>query len=207
MVVDIIIIVILLIFVATGVKRGLIRQLLDILGIVLAFLGAFYLAHSVADYFEDSIELHYSITLILAAIAIFIIILLFFKVLGVLLKKSAEFTKLGMLDKIGGGLFGLIKGVLLVSLLLIITFNIPLPESYKREIRHRPLAIGIYPILPSLFDLVFSHSPSDLNFDKVIRSGEYRRSIDELKEKAEEGEKGIKSRKESLEKALKDLDE
>ena len=207
MIIDIIILIILVVFFITGAKRGLIRQALDILGIILAFLGAFYLAHYVAGYLEDSIALQYTISLILSAVAIFIAIMIFFKVTGAFLKKVAEIALLGPLDRVGGGLFGLFKGVLLVSLLLIIALNIPLPDQYKQQIRDRPLAIGIYPVLPSVFDFVFSHSPSDLNFDKVIRTDEYRRSLDAIKKKAEEGEKGMKSRKESLDKALKELDE
>ncbi len=207
MIIDIIILIVLAVFFITGVKRGLIKQALDILGIILAFLGAFYLAHYVAEYLEESIDLQYNISLILSAVAIFIAILLFFRVMGVCLKKLAEIALLGSLDRVGGGLFGLFKGVLLVSLLLIIALNIPLPDQYKKEIRDRPLAIGIYPVLPSVFDFIFTHSPSDLYFDKVIRSDEYRRSLDAVKKKAEEGEKGMKSRKESLDKALKELDE
>ncbi len=207
MIIDIIILIILVIFFITGAKRGLIRQALDILGIILAFLGAFYLAHYVAGYLEDSIALQYTISLILSAVVIFIAIMIFFKIMGAFFKKVAETALLGPLDRVGGGLFGLFKGVLLVSLLLIIALNIPLPDQYKQQIRDRPLAIGIYPVLPSVFDFVFSHSPSDLYFDKVIRTDEYRRSLDAIKKKAEEGEKGMKSRKESLDKALKELDE
>jgi membrane protein required for colicin V production len=207
MVIDAIILIILIVFFISGMKRGLIKQVLDILGLLFAFLGAFYLAHFVAVYLEESISLQDNISLVLSAVVIFICILFFFKAIGVLFKKLAEVTLLGSLDRIGGGLLGLFKGVLLISLLLIIAFNIPIPESYKVQIRKRPLAIGIYPVLPSLFDTVFSHSPADLDFDKVIRSDEYRRSVDALKKEAEESEKGMKSRKESLEKALKDLDE
>jgi membrane protein required for colicin V production len=207
MIIDIIILIIMAVFFIMGVKRGLIQQALDILGIILAFLGAFYLAHYVAYYLEDSIELQYNISLVLSAVAIFIAILVFFKIMGIFLKKLADIALLGSLDRIGGGLFGLFKGVLLISLLLIIAFNIPLPDQYKKQIRERPLAIGIYPVLPSLFDLIFSHSPSDLNFDKVIRTDEYRRSLDAVREKADEKEKGMKSRKESLDKALKELDD
>jgi uncharacterized membrane protein required for colicin V production len=207
MVIDIIILIVLIAFFITGARRGLIRQAMDIVGIILAFLGAFFLAHYVAGYLEDAIHLQYKISLVLSAVTVFIVIIVFFKSLGVFYKKLAEKALLGSLDRIGGGLFGIFKGVLLVSLLLIIAFNIPIPDRYKMQIRDRPLAIGIYPILPSLFDFAFSHSPGGLDFDKVIRSDEYRRSLDAMQKKKEETEKGIKSRKESLDKALQELDE
>ena len=207
MVIDIIIIIILVLFFISGARRGLIRQLLDIVGIVVAFIGAFYLAHFVAAFLAESIELTYSVSLVIAAVAVFIGILLLFHALGLVFKKIAEITLFGTVDKVGGGLFGALKGLLLVSLLLVIAFNIPLPEKAHKEMRDRPLVMGIYPVLPNLFDLAFSLTPSDLDFDSIMdaRRGEELR--DAAKEKAEEGEKSMKTRKEQMEKALEELDD
>jgi membrane protein required for colicin V production len=207
MVVDIIILIILVFFFISGMKRGLIRQVLDIVGIILAFIGAFYLAHYLAGYFEQSIELPYNISLVVAAVVIFIGILLLFHALGLIFQKIAEITLFGSVDRVGGGLFGAFKGVLLVSLLLVIALNIPLPEKAHRELRTRPLSSGIYPVLPSLFDFVFSHSPSELDFDSVLRSRGRTDVRNALEEKKKEGEKSVKTRKEQLEKALEDLDD
>lgn len=207
MVIDIVIILILLFFFISGMKRGLIRQVLDIVGIIIAFVGAFYLAHFVAGYLAQSIELTYNISLVIAAVAVFIGILLIFHALGLIFKKVAEITLFGSVDRVGGGLFGLFKGVLLVSLLLVIAFNIPLPEKAHREMRDRALVTGIHPVLPSLFDLALSLSPSDLDFDKILDAGRKKDLRDAAKDKAEEGEKSMKTRKEQMEKALEDLDD
>lgn len=207
MVIDIIIILILVFFFISGMKRGLIRQVLDIVGIIIAFIGAFYLAHFVAGYLAESIELTYNVSLVIAAVAVFIGILLIFHALGLIFKKVAEITLLGSMDRVGGGLFGAFKGVLLVSLLLVIAFNIPLPRDVHREMRGRPLVTGIHPVLPSLFDLVLSLSPSDLDFDSMLNAGRRKDLRDAAKEKTEEGEKSMKTRKEQMEKALEDLED
>lgn len=207
MVVDIVILLILVFFFISGARRGLIRQVLDIVGIILAFISAFYLARYFAEYLERSIELTYNISLVVAAIVIFIGILVLFHALGLLLKKVAEITLFGSVDRVGGGLLGAFKGVLLVSLLLVIAFNIPLPQKVHKELGTRPLASGIYPVLPSLFDFAFSHFPSELDFDSILRSRRGTDVLDTLEEKAKEGEKGMKTRNEKLEKALEDLDD
>lgn len=207
MVIDIIIILILVFFFISGMKRGLIRQVLDILGIILAFIGAFYLAHFVAGYLAESIELTYNVSLVIAAVAVFIGILLLFHALGLVFKKIAEITLFGSVDRVGGGLFGAFKGVLLVSLILVIAFNIPLPEKVHREMRDRPLVIGIYPFLPSLFDLALSLSPSELDFDSILDSRRGKELRDAAEDKAEEGEASIRSRKKQMEKALEDLED
>jgi len=207
MVIDIVILVILVFFFVSGMKRGLIRQVLDILGIIIAFIGAFYLARYLAAYFQQSIELNYSVSLVIAAVVIFIGILLLFHALGLLFQKVAEITIFGSVDRVGGGLFGAFKGVLLVSLLLVVALNIPLPEKTHRELRTRPLSSMIYPVLPSLFDLVFSHSPSRIDFDSIMSPRRGKEALDALDEKKKEGEKSVKTRKEQLEKALEDLDD
>jgi len=207
MVIDIVILLILIFFFISGARRGLIRQVIDIVGIILAFIGAFYLAHYLAEYLERSIELTYNISLVVAAIVIFIGILIIFHALGLLFKKLAEITLFDSVDRVGGGLFGAFKGVLLISLLLVIALNIPLPEKAKKELRARPLASGIYPVLPSLFDFAFSHSPSELDFDSILRPRRRTDVLDALEDKAKEGEKGMKTRKKQLEKALEDLDD
>jgi membrane protein required for colicin V production len=204
LVIDIIIIVILIFFFISGARRGLIRQVLDILGIMFAFIGAFYLAHYLASYLEESVDIRYDISLVVSAIAIFIAILVFFHVLGILFKKTAEITLLGPVDRIGGGLFGALKGVLLISLLLVIAFNIPLPEKFKKELGDRPIAVAIHPILPSLFDFVLSRAYSPLDFDKVVRTG---RAAGDVDEQIEEGRKSMQKRKKDIEKALEDLDD
>ena len=207
MVIDIIIILILVVFFISGMKRGLIRQVLDIVGIIVAFIGAFFLAHYVAEYLEYSIELTYNISLVVAAVAVFIGILLLFHALGLIFKKVAEITLFGSADRVGGGLFGAFKGVLLISLLLVIALNIPLPDKVHRELRTRPLTAGIYPVLPSLFDFAFSLSPSELDFDSIMKPDRRNDLRDSLRDKAKEDEKGIKSRNEQMEKALEDLDD
>jgi membrane protein required for colicin V production len=205
-VIDIIILVILLFFMFSGIRSGFIRQILGIVGIIAAFVGAFYMAHHMSAFFEDTLELSYSLALVVSAIILFVGILIAFYFIGVVLQKLVKIASLGSFDRLGGGLFGVLKGTLLVSLLLVLTLNLPFPSNFKKELRKDPLVAAIHPVLPGLFDLFFSHSPSRLSFDKVLRTDEVK-ALGEARDKAKEAEKGIKKTKEKLKKAAQELDD
>ena len=192
--------IILLVFFIIGLKRGLIRQVLEVLGLIAAFIGSFYLAHYLAVYIDSKIVLSYRIALIIAAVVIFIGIIILFYFLGLSLQKFFKMTILGAFDRIMGGIFGAVKGVLLISLVLVIILSIPLDWDFKDQIRDDAVTGAIYPVLPVLFDLVVSRSGLDFNrvsqidkfdgIEKVIRNAEkYKDVIEketkELKKKAE----------------------
>ena len=205
-IVDIVIAVILLFFFFNGMKRGLIRQVFEIVGIVAAFIGAFYLAHHVGAHFERSLDIPYRLALVAAAVALFIGILVLFRFLGLVIKKVAEIALLGRLDKFGGGLLGAVKGVLLVSLLLVVILNLPFPSDFREELREDPLVGVMYPVLPVMFDLAFSRSPAHLSFDKVTRSDDWK-ALEEIKESVEEAEEGLRKTKKKIEEKVKGKDD
>ena len=188
-VVEVIIAAILVFFLIAGIRRGLIRQILEIAGIIAAFVTAFYAAHHLAAYLERKIDITYNLALIISAMAIFIGILVSFHLAGIIFQKMVNITPLGHFDRLGGGLFGLLKGTLLVSLLLVIVLNLPFPSQFREDLEKDPVVRVIYPVMPMLFDFVLSRTPEHLSFDKGVRSADY--SLEDAKEKASEVEKKI----------------
>lgn len=193
-IVDIVIMVILVFFLIAGIKRGLIRQVLQVVGIIAAFIGAFFLAHHLATYLQGRFALGYQISLVVSAVALFVGIIILFHILGLALQKAARITLLGPLDRIGGAVFGLVKGALLVSLLLVIVLSIPLPTSVKDELVSDPLVAVMYPVLPVLFNLTVAHSPAGPYFEQNIhRIGsnetviKAKRTIESMKTKVDQG--------------------
>jgi uncharacterized membrane protein required for colicin V production len=198
--IDVIIAAVILVFFFVGMKKGLIRQALDIIGIIAAFIGAFYLAHHLAAFIEGRFDLPYQAALVVSGIALFVGIIVLFRFLGALLQKFAQLTLLGSLDRIGGAVFGAVKGVLLVSLLLVIILNLPFPDTVKKPIESDPLAAAVYPALPVLFDLVLSRSPAHLDFRKVLRDGDDK-ALQKVKEKVDDAGEELEKQKKKVEKA------
>jgi membrane protein required for colicin V production len=164
LVVDVIIAIIIVFYFISGLKRGLIRQVFDIVGIVAAFIGAFFFAGHLAVYVDKTFNLPYQASLLIAAVVIFVGILLLFNLLGISFQKVAQVSLLKPLDRLGGGIFGAFKGILLVSLLLVIFLNIPIPKEYKTELMADPIVSSIYPVLPRVFDLILSRAPIYLEY-------------------------------------------
>ncbi len=189
-------------FFISGLRRGLIRQVLEVLGIIAAFICAFYLAHRLAAYVEGKIDLSYQLAMIFSAMAIFIIVLLVFHLAGIGLQKFFKMTLLGPFDRIMGGIFGALKGIILISLILVIVMSLPFPGKYHEEILEDGMTAAIYPVLPVLFDLVISHLPGGFDFSEVSRAGD---SLGKAGKAGGKIKEKIEKEKEKIEDAVKEI--
>lgn len=184
----IVILAVLVWFFIIGVKRGLIRQVLEVVGIIVAFLTAFYFAHALAEWIEVKTAADYRLSLAMAALAIFIGIIIGVHFVGVGLKKLFGLTIMGVFDRVAGGLFGVLKGVLIISLVLSVMMILPVPDDVKDELREDPVTGAIYPVLPVMFDAVVSNIPGGAKFEQIARIKDSdavkdaKRKIDNIKE-------------------------
>ncbi len=124
---DIVIIIIFGFCMIRGFFRGLIKELSSIIGV----LGGFYAAYTY--YMQVAIPLsgwiqNDSYRNILSFLIIFCAVFLIISILGVIIKYILNIAFLGWADRICGTGFGLIKGVLIVSVLLI-AFTTFLPKG------------------------------------------------------------------------------
>ncbi len=116
---DFIVLVIVLVSTGYGIWRGLIRQIAFIVALVTGFVAA-GLYHG-AIYgtvlsFIDNTQIAFLLTYFILFVVIYLAVIL----LGVFLKKVMEITMLDWFDHTMGGLFGLLKGLLLAVLLFMV---------------------------------------------------------------------------------------
>jgi len=116
---DVFIIIIISYSIIRGLFRGLVKEVSSIIGV----LGGFYAAYSyypmVAKLLSGVIK-EQSYLSILSFLIIFCGILIVISILGVVIKYLLNVAFLGWIDRICGVGFGLIKGVLIVTVLFII---------------------------------------------------------------------------------------
>ncbi len=116
---DVFIIIIISYSIIRGLFRGLVKEVSSIIGV----LGGFYAAYSyypmVAKLLSGVIK-EQSYLSILSFLIIFCGILIVISILGVVIKYLLNVAFLGWIDRICGVGFGLIKGVLIVTVIFII---------------------------------------------------------------------------------------
>jgi len=105
------VIAILLISLLFGLWRGLLYEVLSILGWPIAFV--------VSNVFADSLALHIPIKhemvrLIGAYALVFVAVMIVWSILVLVLAKLTRMIGLGQVDRVLGGMFGLLRGLLLV---------------------------------------------------------------------------------------------
>ena len=162
-IIDIIILVPVVIGAIAGFRKGFIMEVVSLLALILAVIGAFHFLHWGISILTENFQLSGKFLPFLAFILIFIGIVLIVNALGKILKKIIQMVLLGGLDKVAGGLIGALKFVFLFSILIWIfqVFGIALPQHLQDGSYLYPYVVGIAPATVDLFGLVIP-ATSDL---------------------------------------------
>ncbi len=169
-VITIVIGLVVLFFFIDGIRRGLVRQLLEIVGLIAAFIGAYYLGHAFAHRFEGSTRISYPIVRFFFSAVVFIAVALVFHLIGLFLQKIVSVTVLGPVDRIGGAVLGAAKGVLFVSLVCVLLFSIPAPSGLTERIRENRVAAEMHPILPRVYNFFMKRSSLPMETSDFVRA-------------------------------------
>lgn len=116
--VDAIIILTLGLFTYLGLKRGFIKSVVPLLGIMLAVYLAGILYDPLADNFDFIKSPNWAATV--AFIVIFVGVLLVVYVLAIVLSRFVKLTFLEVIDRWGGGVFGFFVGWLICSVMVVL---------------------------------------------------------------------------------------
>ena len=132
-IVDIAVLAIIGISIALGVLRGLVREVLALVAWVAAFVLSNFLAPEAARLLPQGMGSE-EVRLLVSYVVVFIIVLVALSVLAVLASKIVKVVGLGVSDRAVGGVFGLVRGVLVVMILVLLAGLTSLPrQSAWRE--------------------------------------------------------------------------
>ena len=124
---DIFIVIVLCFCLIRGVFRGLIKELSSTIGVLAGFYGAYTyyagLAHLLARWVSNAGYLN-----ILSFMLIFCVVFLLVSAAGVIIKYFLNIAFLGWVDRICGAGFGLIKAILIISVVML-TLTAFLPKG------------------------------------------------------------------------------
>lgn len=125
---DFVLLAILAISVILGLLRGLLKEVLSLVAYASAFLAAIWWGPVVSDWFMQWITQPF-VSMALAYLSVFIAVLLSIGFINMTLAALLSKTGLTPADHGLGGMFGLVRGVLFVLVLVTIAGYTPLPEE------------------------------------------------------------------------------
>lgn len=156
-VIDIIIVIILGLGTYEGYRKGFLLGVLGLFGFVLAVLLGLYFMAPMNDWLANNVTEFNLGFPILGFVVVFILTLLFIKVVGWILKQVMNMVLLGPLDAIVGALFGAVKAAFFISLFFwqADLFKLEMPKKWTKDSEMlcflEPIAPGIVAVVEPFF--------------------------------------------------------
>ena len=168
-VIDIVLGSLLLIGTVRGLMKGLFVEVASLLALVLGIFGAIHFSHYASGFLDSYVSWNEQTLQIVSFAVTFVIIVMAIGLAGKALTKLADFAALGLLNKLLGAIFGLVKIGLILSivLLLIDKIDAKLPFLTPKELKKSTLYVPVKALAPSIFP---SFKEVDIDFNSAKKA-------------------------------------
>lgn len=128
-----------------GLKNGFFVEIASLVALIAGLFGAIHFSYITGEYLSQYLDWEEQYIALTSFIATFVIIVILIHFIGRFLSKVTDFTLLGILNKIAGGVFGALKTAVIVGALLIYfdkmnsSANIVKPETIGSSVLYTPL--------------------------------------------------------------------
>ncbi|MFT5761056.1 MAG: membrane protein required for colicin V production [Polaribacter sp.] len=158
-----------------GIMKGLFIEVASLVALIGGVWGSIHFSYFIGDFLKESVSWSEK-QISLAAFAItFILIIVVVSLLGKFLTKLADLAALGIVNKILGGVFGLIKIGLVLSIVFIFfdrmnsTISFIEKETMEESILYKP----VKNIAPTIFPSIIKEDGVDEDLiDDIIKKVE-----------------------------------
>ena len=149
---DIIIAIILLLFGVKGFRKGLIIEVVTLLAFAVGIYGAMHFSDFTAEHLKEFMEINPKYLNTTAFVLTFILLVILVNIIGRMVTKLIQAMNLGFFNILGGALFGMAKGVLLCSIMVMVLNNFQLIGIVKPEVREQS---KLYPYIEETVPYVY----------------------------------------------------
>ena len=155
--VDIVLIIILMIGAVAGYKKGFLSELFTLLGIFLGVLAGFKLMGAAMLMLDERYDINENVLPYTAFGVVFLVVVIGVTLLGKFFKASLEKTLLGSVDRLAGGLLGILKTVFMLSVLIWITssLNVFAPKRFTEDAWLYPTVARFAPTVTAWIGEIF----------------------------------------------------
>ena len=166
--IDIIILILLVLSAIGGYKNGLITEVASLAALILGIWGAIQSSYITTDLLIRYFDLQSKYLNIISFGVTFIVIVILVHVVAGVINNMVNAAMLGVLNKLGGMIFGVLRSILFISIILLILDKIDrdiqiIPEDTKSGSRmYEP----IKNIAPSIFPFIDIWNDKEQPFKK-----------------------------------------
>lgn len=132
-IIDAIIAISLIIFALSGCKKGLVIEAFNLASFIVGIYFALHFSDMASVTLSKIFECKPEYMALIAFLLLFILVTVLIRYIGHLIKDVVDAISLGLFDKIGGFIFGLLKGTLLISILIMLLNNTGLGDGINKE--------------------------------------------------------------------------
>ncbi|MEJ2720260.1 MAG: CvpA family protein [bacterium] len=163
---------ILMIGAAVGFAKGFLEQAIELLGVVAAFIIAILFGGMVARVLADRLGVSYSPALVVASIVLFFAGLMLTHFLAKLVGRAVKMTLLGWVDRFSGAMLGLLMAMIIASLLITFSLELPLPRKTQREIQGATVSLFLRPVAGQIYNWIVAHGSAPSRFEEIFKRSE-----------------------------------
>ncbi len=130
-------------FAIAAFRRGFIKELASLAALVLGVYLAVYFSDFVAGWLKQTFDIGHRWVFILAFLLIFIAVVLIVSFIGKMLNKLASLAALGIVNRLAGLVFGVLKGAVIMSVLILFLNMIDSKSQYlHKDLKEGSLLFG-----------------------------------------------------------------
>ena len=128
-----------------GLNNGLFMEIASIAALIAGIYGAIHFSYITGNYLSEHLEWDERNMSIIAFVITFVLIIIIVHLAGKLLTKVANFAMLGLLNKVAGGIFGILKVAIILGAAFIFfdridnTFNLLDDDTKEQSILYQPI--------------------------------------------------------------------
>ena len=172
--IDIIIAILVLLASIKGFSRGFIKELVSVVSLVLGIYLAVKFSGLVEEYLIENLKDYKEFVSIISFVIVFLIVFLSLKLAGIVISKLAKQLQLNFLNKLLGMLFGSIKALLIISIILFElqhlgeTFGVVFPKKQiEKSLLYKPV-VNLIPTISPIAKQKCKEIQEDYNFNDSI---------------------------------------
>lgn len=155
-----------------GFRRGIIAEILTLVGLVSAIFIAIFWYTELSLFLIKQFKWNQTLSNVLSFILIFLAVIIFFRLLENILSHITALLLLNWINNLGGAVFGLIRGTIIIGLILFLFNFIPLPLEIQYQIGQSTLAEfflnGLVIVYTTLKEWLPGHFQFEVDFVKEI---------------------------------------